>query len=333
LAGSGLGLAISRRIVQRMGGSLGLDSEPGRGSTFAVSVTLPAADGEETPFVAPDLAGQAILIVAPAAIEASLLSRRLRRWGADTRIAPDARAACELMPEQAWSAVLIDHALGEEALARLHQAMPASATHRIIMITPAARHALPALMGGGFSAWLVKPVRAVSLAARLGSATPRTRLDRMRSERPRPAVPPLLRPQSILIAEDNEINALLTRALVEKCGHRAHVVGDGAQAVDAWAAAQAAGRPFDLVLMDLHMPKLDGLRAAVRIRAIETKAGTPATRIVALTANATAEDRDACLAAGMQGFLSKPVDRDQLLDTLARMADRAPPDQLETAAA
>jgi CheY-like chemotaxis protein len=156
----------------------------------------------------------------------------------------------------------------------------------------------------------------------------------MRSERSRPAVPQLPRPQSILIAEDNEINALLTRALVEKCGHRAQVVGDGAQAVDAWAAAQAAGRPFDLVLMDLHMPKVDGLRAAARIRAIETEAGTPATTIVALTANASTKDRDACSAAGMQGFLSKPVDRDQLVDTLARMAaDRATAHKLETAAA
>jgi signal transduction histidine kinase/DNA-binding response OmpR family regulator len=334
IAGSGLGLAISRRIVQRMGGSLGLDSAPGRGSTFTVSVTLPPADSDETSFLAPDLAGRAILIVAPAAIEASLLSRRLRRWGADTRIAPDAKAACALMAEQAWSAVLVDHALGGEAVARLNEAMPANTAHRIIMITPAARHALPALMRGGFGAWLVKPVRAVSLAARLGSAPARSRLDRMRSERPGATMPQLLRPQSILIAEDNEINALLTRALVEKCGHRAQVVDDGAQAVDAWAAAQAAGRPFDLVLMDLHMPKLDGLRAAARIRAIESEAGTPATAIVALTANASAEDRDACLAAGMQGFLSKPVDRDQLVDTLARLAaDRATAHKPETAAA
>jgi signal transduction histidine kinase/CheY-like chemotaxis protein len=335
IAGSGLGLAISRRIVQRMGGSLGLDSAPGRGSTFTVSVTLPPADGEETAFVAPDLAGRAILIVAPAAIGASLLSRRLRRWGADTRIASDVKAARALMAEQAWSAVLVDHALGEEALARLRQAIPSDVTHRIIMITPAARHALPALMRGGFGAWLVKPVRAVSLAARLGSAQARTRLDRMRNERSRPTIPQLLRPQSILIAEDNEINALLTRALVEKCGHRAQVVGDGTRAVEAWAAAQAAGRPFDLVLMDLHMPKLDGLRAAARIRAIETEAGIPATAIVALTANASAEDRDACSAAGMQGFLTKPVDRDQLVETLARTAAaaRAAADKLETAAA
>jgi CheY-like chemotaxis protein len=138
----------------------------------------------------------------------------------------------------------------------------------------------------------------------------------MRGETQRPAAPPA-RPQSVLIAEDNEINALLTRSLVEKSGHRAHVAADGAQAVAAWAAARDAGTPFDLVLMDLHMPTLDGLQAAGQIRAREAAAGAPATRIVALTANTSGEDRDACLAAGMESFLTKPVDREQLADILA----------------
>jgi signal transduction histidine kinase/CheY-like chemotaxis protein len=314
MAGSGLGLAIARRIVQRMGGSLGLDSTPGRGSIFTMTLTLPPAVAEVMPFAAPDLGGWDILIVARAAIEASLLSRRLRLWGAMTRIALDAEAALVLLAEQPWSAVLVDHGLGTDAVVRLAQAMPTVA-HRIITITPADRHALPTLMQAGFGAYLVKPIRAASLAARLGSEQPRARLDRMRDERP--AIQPA-EPRSILIAEDNEINALLTCSLVEKAGHRATIVADGAKAVEAWAAAHADGTPFDLVLMDLHMPRMDGLQAAAHIRAREHEAGGAATPIVALTANASSEDRDACLAAGMEAFLTKPVDRDRLAEILAR---------------
>jgi CheY-like chemotaxis protein len=232
-----------------------------------------------------------------------------------TRIAPDATAACALITEQVWNTVLVDHSLGTEALELLLRAMPREIAHRIVMITPASRHALPALMQSGFGAYLVKPVRAASLAARLGSEQPRARVERMRLEAP---AAPLARPQSVLIAEDNEINALLTRSLVEKSGHRAEVVADGALAVDAWAAARDAGRPFDLVLMDLHMPGVDGLQAAARIRAFEAEAGSPATPIVALTANASAQDREACLAAGMQDFLTKPVDRERLAALFAR---------------
>jgi CheY-like chemotaxis protein len=314
MAGSGLGLAIARRIVQRMGGSLGLDSRPGRGSTFTVALTLPPAVAEVTPFAAPDLDGWDILIVARAAIEASLLSRRLRLWGAMTRIALDAEAALTLLAEQPWSAVLVDHALGTETAERLARAMP-TVPHRMIMITPADRRALPALMQAGFGAYLVKPIRAASLAARLGSEQPRARLDRMRDERP-PIKP--AEPRSILIAEDNEINALLTCSLIEKAGHRPTIVNDGAKAVEAWTAARDAGKPFDLVLMDLHMPVMDGLQAAAHIRAREHEADGAATPIVALTANASAEDRDACMAAGMEEFLTKPVDRERLAGILAR---------------
>jgi CheY-like chemotaxis protein len=95
------------------------------------------------------------------------------------------------------------------------------------------------------------------------------------------------------------------------------VVGNGIQAVDAWSQARADGNPFDLVLMDLHMPGLDGLQATARIRAREAEMAVPATRIVALTANASNEDRDACLAAGMEGFVTKPLDRERIAEALA----------------
>ncbi len=113
---------------------------------------------------------------------------------------------------------------------------------------------------------------------------------------------------------------MLTRALLTKLGHRAAVAESGAYALERWQAARDVDDPFDLILMDMHMPGVDGLEAARRIRAAET--GSARTPIIALTANAFAEDRDACLAAGMDGFLVKPLDRDRLAAALAKAAGK-----------
>ena len=99
----------------------------------------------------------------------------------------------------------------------------------------------------------------------------------------------------MLVAEDNDINALLTRSLLTRLGHRPEVTPDGAAAIESWQAAREAGTPYDLILMDVHMPGIDGLEAARRIRAAEAESGNPRTPIIALTANAFDEDRDACL--------------------------------------
>jgi CheY-like chemotaxis protein len=129
---------------------------------------------------------------------------------------------------------------------------------------------------------------------------------------------------SILVAEDNEINALLARALLVRLGHRPTIAGNGEAAVESWAASRAAGAPFDLVLMDVQMPIMDGLEAARRIRAAEADAGDKPTPMLALTANAYAEDREACLAAGMDALLVKPLDRERLREALEIVARRAP---------
>jgi CheY-like chemotaxis protein len=254
-----------------------------------------------------------ILIVAAASVQASLVARRLLDWGARTCVVPDETVAAALIPERVWSAIIVDQGLGRitcEALARTAAAIP----RRIVLLKPAMRSELEAMKAAGFTDYLVKPVRAASLAERLSIddlGFDHAEEDLEDREAVLPA-PPAGAGCPILIAEDNEINALLARSLLTRLGHRPTVASTGTEAVEAWTAACAAGEPYQLVLMDVHMPGSDGIEATRRIRAAENEGRGPRTPIIALTANAFDEDREACLAAGMDGFLIKPLDRERL---------------------
>jgi CheY-like chemotaxis protein len=195
------------------------------------------------------------------------------------------------------------------------------------MVTPSTRHDLQTPGAAAFTGYLVKPLRAASIAARLtappdGSTAQRTS-DRQSDcatieESGAPATAPA-QSLSILVAEDNEINALLVRSLLARLGHDVTVAADGEEALESWVAAETADAPYDLVLMDVQMPKLDGIETTRKIREREAVRHVRRTAILALTANALTDDRHACLEAGMDGFLVKPLDRDKLVDALARL--------------
>ncbi len=322
--GTGLGLAISKRIVERMDGSIAVDSEAGNGATFSFTVPLPSATDNEkaTELTAPDLRDRAVLIVAGTEIEASLLARRLGRWGARTCAVVDEKIAFVLLPERHWDVLLVDQPLAKNMIAggdfdRL------DVPRRFVLIKPTERHELPALKAAGFTGYLVKPVRAASLATRLFAEDTFEQMAADISDAGADTTTSAgggSRGLSILIAEDNEINALLARALLTRLGHRPTIAANGEAALESWLAARAAGAPYDLVLMDVQMPGMDGMEAARRIRAAEADSGSPRTRMLALTANAQSEDRDACLAAGMDGMLVKPLDRERLSEALAAVA-------------
>jgi signal transduction histidine kinase/CheY-like chemotaxis protein len=316
--GTGLGLAISRRIVEALGGKVELFSKPGEGATFFFTLPLPVARNDEAPSSdAPDLTDCGVLIASASPVEPALIARRLARWGATIGIATGEAAAVEKLAERSWDVMLVDHALTRDMTA-IGQLAGVNAARRIVMLAPSERHRLAALRALGFTGYLVKPVRAASLATMLRDDAPTI----VPSEADMTPVDRPARSLSILVAEDNEINALLTRTLLTKLGHRPTGVTGGEAAVAAWAQARTDGERYDLILMDLHMPDIDGLEATRRIRALEAGERTP---IVALTANAFTEDREAAVAAGMDGFLVKPLDRAQLRAILDGIPSLSPP--------
>lgn len=196
---------------------------------------------------------------------------------------------------------------------------------RLVLIRPSERTELPSLKAAGFAGYLVKPVRATSLAARLTTDSAGEEAASESDDASEASTSGRPSGLSVLIVEDNEINALLAHALLTRLGHRPVAASNGAAALEAWQAARRADTPYDLVLMDLQMPVMDGLTATRRLRELEAESGERPAPVLALTANASAEDRDAALAAGMNGVLVKPLDPERLRDALDLAGARKPP--------
>ena len=270
--GAGLGLAISRQLVALMGGALTLDDNPGGGSVFAFTVDLPACDNPAHRPEARSIAlkGAHALIIANSPFEAPAIAMRLAEAGATVARAEGLEPGLAALsrPERP-DLVIVDCALGPEATNRLAQAAKAAGAPRsLVLFSPFERRAFGQISLKGFDGWLVKPVRARSLFERLAAEVPDPARQPDAAERNGAAA------RRALIAEDNDINALIAEKALRRIGFEPFRATDGEEAVRlATPAAQDAPPPFELILMDVRMPGIDGLEATRRLRAQEAAAG------------------------------------------------------------
>jgi signal transduction histidine kinase/DNA-binding response OmpR family regulator len=318
--GTGLGLAICAHLVELMGGTIGVDSDEGTGSTFWFTARL--ARGSEDPNRLPrprsDLAGVRVLVVDDNATNRDVLEQMLAAWGTTVVTAQGGGMALRLLRDAAgrrepFDLTVLDLNMPDMdgvAVARAITDDPVIAGVRTVLLTSSAQRGEAREAGdAGVDGFLAKPVRQSylydCLATVMGDrerVTPLVTRNRLVEERGR-------KRRRVLVVEDNQVNQRLATVLLEKMGYRVDVVGDGIEAVRAVARV-----PYAAVLMDCHMPKLDGYEATAQIRRLE--AGREHTPIIAMTASAMEGDRQRCLAAGMDDYVSKPVNESDLAAVL-----------------
>jgi two-component system, sensor histidine kinase and response regulator len=320
--GTGLGLAISKHLIEMMGGHIGLESEPGKGSRFHFTLRAEVAETESTVAAAPreELQGVRVLVVEDNPTNRAILQNHVTRWGMKAVTAEHGGQALDLLRagaacEAPYDLALVDMKMpgmdGVE-LTRAIKADPAIAGVRLIMLSSIGS---PAEIAGareaGIATYLNKPVRQRELRRAVAEV-----LGVARSiEKPKPEKQPQQRLSAhVLLAEDNAVNQAVAVAMLKGFGCVVEVAKDGR---DRLAAAYRTR--FDVILMDCQMPEMDGFRATRVLRNLETAhAAARRIPIIALTANALEGDRERCLTAGMDDYLSKPFNQAQLWDVLTR---------------
>ena len=310
--GTGLGLAITRRLVELMGGHLRVDSVPGQGAHFQARLPLPGVAEPVMPPAASSLAGKHVLVVDDNASSARILQQALASWGMSSHTCEGSLQALQLLAGGVpFDVALIDYLMPEingVQLAGAIRAMPSAQEMPLILLSPAT---VPRTQSR-FQAVVTKPVKHDLLR----DALMRTLIGE--DSAPAPLMDEALLgeryPLRLLVAEDNLVNQRVIRLLLDKLGYAADVVANGLEAVEAAARVR-----YDAVLMDVQMPEMDGMDAtrALRLRPVDEQP-----QVIGLSAHALAEARQACLDAGMDDYLTKPVVFEQLAHALQQAWQR-----------
>ncbi len=331
--GTGLGLTISRQLVEIMGGQIGVESEERKGSTFWFTTVFQKQPASRERAVEPveDIRGKRVLVVDDNATSRLLLKKHLLSWHCRQDEAPDGETAlislrAAIEEGDPFKLAILDMQMpgmdGEMLGCKIKEEESLRDTLLVLLVSMGRRGDVARLREIGFSAYLNKPLKQSQLydclVTVLGGkvdqedSRPRTMVTRhsIAEERKRKI--------RILVAEDNPTNQKVALAILDKLGYRADAVANGQEALKALETV-----PYDLVLMDVQMPEMDGFEATQRIRGAESKVRNHKIPIIAMTAHALKGDREKCLEAGMDDYVSKPVKPQELVEAVERCFDGA----------